>query len=456
MKKTLLLAALLCCLYGAAQQYPDFKPLRFDEDYSFLAADTTSDNWYKTIKYTPLSPSGTTYLSFGGDIRYQYFYIHNEKWGDDPKDPDGYLFTRSLFHADAHFGHNFRTFIQLQSSTADGKKTTSPVDLDPLDLHQAFAEYSSPIGKGSLAFRIGRQELLYGSQRLVSVRDGPNNRQSFDAAKAMIKSGSVKADFFYSNYVIAQKDIFDDEFSHKRKFWGSYFTLSNVPLIKNLDAYYFGYKRQDAVFNDGAGQEMRHSAGARSWGKNNGWRYDTEAIYQFGKLGPKNISAWTASVNAGYQFSQTRFKPDVGLKAEVISGDRKEGDNRLQTLNPLFPRGGYFGLASVIGPSNLIDVHPSIDLELGKNIEWGIDYDVFWRYSTHDGIYAPSVAMIYPAGTSGARHIGRQLESEIVFTPNQYLYFRFEITWFDAGDYLQESGAGKDIIFAGVTTQLKF
>lgn len=113
-------------------------------------------------------------------------------------------------------------------------------------------------------------------------------------------------------------------------------------------------------------------------------------------------------------------------------------------------------MASVIGPSNLIDIHPSINFALGKNVEWGIDYDIFWRYSTHDGIYAPSVVMIYPAGTSGSRHIGRQLESEIVYQPNQYLYFRFEITWFEAGDYLKASGTGKDILFAGLTTQLKF
>lgn len=456
MKKIVLLLALCCCLVVKAQQYPEIKSLRYDEDYRVLAADTTSGNWYKTMKFTPLTTSKNTFLSFGGDIRYQYFYIHNDEWGDGPKDPDGYLFTRWLFHADAHFGSHFRTFVQLQSSTADGKESTSPVDSNPLDLHQAFADYTTKIGSKTITFRAGRQEFSYGSQRLISVREGPNNRQAFDAVKLMIHNSTTKADFFYSNYVIAQRDIFDDQFTHDRKLWGTYFTFNNIPRIKNLDLYYLGYRRKSATFNDGQGDEQRHTVGLRTWGKYNNWRYDFESLYQFGKLSTMNISAWSASINAGYTLSEVRYKPEIGFKTELISGDRKQGDNSLQTLNPLFPRGAYFGLASVIGPSNLIDIHPSVSFELHKNIEWVIDYDMFWRYSTEDGIYAPNVAMIYPAGTSDARKIGRQLETEIVFQPNQYLYFRIEGTWFQASDYIKSVSSGKDILFAGVTCQLKF
>ncbi|MEZ0131808.1 hypothetical protein AB9T88_19290, partial [Flavobacterium sp. LBUM151] len=73
---------------GFAQQYPGFKSLRFDEDYSVLKNDTVSNNWYKTVKFLPLSASRETYVSFGGDIRFQYFYAKNENWGDGPQDND--------------------------------------------------------------------------------------------------------------------------------------------------------------------------------------------------------------------------------------------------------------------------------------------------------------------------------------------------------------------------------
>ncbi len=455
MKKIILLY--LICVQLHAQSYPDFKPLRFDENYEVLQKDTVKNNWYKTMKYLPLSSSGKTYLSFGGEIRYQYFYAKNEKWGDDPVDHDGYILNRFLLHADFHASKFFRAFVQLQSSNANSRIDPSPVDSDPLEVHQGFVDLNLISEKNKqLIFRAGRQELSYGSQRLVAVRDGPNNRQSFDGAKAILGFTNYRADLFYSHYVVAQDGIFDDYSNKKRQFWGSYFVINKIPVVKNIDLYYLGYQRANANFDDASGKELRHSVGTRIWGKYDEWRYDAEAVYQFGDVDSKDIKAWPVSLNTGYQFSSVILKPEFGFKVELISGDKTNGDNELNTFNPLFPRGAYFGLASVIGPSNLVDFHPSISFELAKNIDWVIDYDMFWRYSNEDGIYGPNTIMIYPGNATSAKEIGKQLESEIIYTPNQYLYFRVEATWFKAGDFLKAAGAGKNMFFTGVTMQIKF
>lgn len=457
MKNTILILILFISLSCFGQQYPDFKSLRYDENYSFLKSDTTTDNWYKTMKFLPLSASKESYISFGGSIRYQYFYAENENWGDGPQDSDGYVLSRYLFHADFHAGKFFRAFVQTQSSLADSRIDPSPVDQNPLEVHQAFADFNFVNEKNhKLILRVGRQELTYGSQRLVAMRDGPNNRQSFDAVKLITSKNNVSADFFYSHFVVAHDGIFDDDSTPERQFWGSYFVINKVPIIKNIDVYYFGYERTKATFNDGAGKEERHSVGTRIWGKTQNWRYDGEALYQFGDFASKDISAWTASINLGYRFNEIKFHPELSFKAEAISGDKQMGDSQLQTFNPLFPRGGYFGLASIIGPSNLLDFHPGISLQLSKNIDWVIDYDMFWRYSSNDGIYGPNTFLIYPGDTTTSKKIGNQLETEVIWQPNSFLYFRFESTWFDAGDYIKASGTGKDIFFAGITMQLNF
>ncbi|UTN06354.1 alginate export family protein [Flavobacterium bizetiae] len=457
MKNWTLLLVLLISLGCFGQRYPDFKSLRYDENYSFLKNDTVKNDWYKTMKFLPLSSSQKYYISFGGNIRYQYFYAKNENWGDGPQDNDGYILSRFLLHADFHAGKFFRAFVQTQSSLADGRIDPSPVDQDPLEVHQAFADFNFVNEKSKkFILRAGRQELTYGSQRLVAVRDGPNNRQSFDGVKLMTAKDNISGDFFYSYFVVARDGIFDDHSSKDRQLWGSYFVINKVPVIKNIDVYYLGYKRTKASFNDGAGKETRHSVGTRIWEKSENWRYDGEAVYQFGDFASKNISAWTASINAGYRFNEVKFHPELSFKAEAISGDKEVGDNGLQTFNPLFPRGAYFGLASVIGPANLIDFHPSISLQLSKSVDWVIDYDMFWRYSSNDGIYAPNTILIYPGDTTTAKKIGNQLESEITWQPNPYLYFRLEGTWFNAGEYIKASGTGKDIFFAGITMQLNF
>lgn len=435
---------------------PSFKTLRYDEDYGYLKTDSNS-NWYKKTKYTDLPGSKLAYISFGGDIRYQYFYIKNEDWGEAPVDKDRFILTRYLVHADLHAGKYFRTFIQLQSSLANGKEAPpSPVDENQLDLHQAFFDVSLPSDSHSFMLRVGRQELLYGSQRLVAVREGPNNRQSFDAAKLVYAKNNFSADMFFSHYVRSKQQIFDDGFNKNTKFWGAYIVRNKLPFLRNLDLYYFGLWKRKTNFDDGTGEELRHSIGSRIWSNKNNFRYDVEGLYQFGTFAKKNINAWTLSFNLGYKFNNKKLKPEIGLKTELISGDARYNDNKLQTFNPLFPKGGYFGLASLIGPANLFDIHPSFALELTKTLLFDVDYDIFWRYSTQDGIYTPGVSLIYSGKNNSNQFIGSQLSSDLIYTPNNFLYFRGEFTWFNAGNFLKAAGEGMDILFAGLTAQLKF
>jgi hypothetical protein len=80
--------------------------------------------------------------------------------------------------------------------------------------------------------------------------------------------------------------------------------------------------------------------GARLWNGGAPFAYNLEGVYQFGALGNRAIRAYTLSANVGYTWAATRhWQPYVDLKAEIISGDQRQGDGRLQTFNPLFPRG---------------------------------------------------------------------------------------------------------------------
>jgi len=458
MKKVVVIHLFLLAFYvGYAQTIPPFKQLRYEEDYSFLKRDSSRD-WYGTTKFNPLSKNENTYLSIGGDIRYQYQWFKNENWGEPPADTNGFILTRYLVHADLHAGKNFRTFVQLQSSLANGKTAPpSPVDEDQLDLHQAFAELVLPLQNAqSLTMRVGRQELLYGSQRLVAVREGPNNRQAFDAARLIYVRNDWKADLFFSYFVQSKQKIFDDGLNKTIKFWGVYLVRNKIPFFQNVDLYYFGLWKKKARFDDGVGKEVRHSVGSRIWGNVSSLWYDIEGLYQFGDFAGKSIDAWTFSVNTGYKLSRTGLKPEVGLKTEWISGDAKYNDNKLQTFNPLFPRGGYFGLVSLIGPVNLFDIHPSFSLTLSRKLLLETDCDIFWRYSINDGIYGPNAIMIYSGKNSKQKSIGRQYSTYLEYTPNNFLYFRGEFTWFQAGDYLKDVGPGKDILFTAVTAELRF
>ena len=346
----------------------------------------------------------------------------------------------------------------MQSSLTNGLEYPPlPIDENQLDLHQAFFDITIPFGKQEqLVFRAGRQEFLYGTQRLVSVKEGLNNRQAFDAAKLMYQGSHFKVDAFFSHPVRPKHGIFDDGINKYAKFWGGYAVVNKVPVLHNVDLYYLGLWKSQSVFDDGIGRELRHSIGTRIWNISQPWQYDFEALYQWGKFGASQISAWTISANTTYTIESLKHTPQINLKTELISGDRNYDDGKLHTFNPLFPRGAYFGLASLIGPVNLVDIHPSFMIDLTKLFVYEVDYDVFWRFNKNDGLYGPSGMLIYSGKNSKNKFIGSQLATYLIYNPNQFFSLQSELTWFNAGPYLKDVGPGKNILFFAFTAQCKF
>lgn len=448
--------ALLLAVEMLFAQDGAFKPLRYEEDCSKFKSDSSA-NPYRKIKYIPLD-TNRSYLSLGGEVRYQYFRFKNPGWGTEPEDRDGFILNRLLAHADVHIGKRVRIFSQLQGSLVAGSVgPNSPVDENVLNIHQLFVDLSlSEKTEKLLLVKVGRQELRYGSQRLISVREGPNNRQAFDAIRLILAQRNVRADAFYSTYVKARNKVFGERFwDGSRQLWGSYLAVNHRSQIPNLDVYYLGVKN-DAIFVDGQGKERRHSVGTRLWKKAGKVNYDFEAVYQFGSLARSRVRAWTASLDAFSKLKTLPLAPVIGLKTELISGDKRYDDLLINTFNPLYPRGAYFGLASLIGPYNLSDVHPYIQIVLSRNVTWSVDYDMFWRMSSQDGIYAVNGSLIHDGRNIHAKEIGDQLGTDVGVQANSFLFCSLEFTHFKAGKFLHRAGLGKDIYMAGITAAVKF
>ncbi|MGH7378212.1 MAG: alginate export family protein, partial [Candidatus Methylomirabilales bacterium] len=153
----------------APQAPPPYKPLRFEEDYRYLRDRALRTDFWDPIKYILLKGDGGHFLSLGGEARERYEFFKHFAWGAGPEDRDGHLLQRHLLHADLHLGEQLRLFGQLQSSLEHGRKGgPRPTDEDQLDVHQAFAELKPRFGEAAARMlRVGRQEMSFGSSRLV-------------------------------------------------------------------------------------------------------------------------------------------------------------------------------------------------------------------------------------------------------------------------------------------------
>jgi len=164
---------------------------RWQEDWSVLADPVTPREPFDGLKYLLLAPSDPqTYLSFGANLRERFEGVNAPSFGVGGVHPEDYVISRLEVDADLRVKDQVQVFVQLQSDYAPWKKVLTPVDQNPLDLEQAFVAITEPVDGGTLRIRVGRQQIAFDLQRFISVRDGPNIRQSYDAIWADYERGS--------------------------------------------------------------------------------------------------------------------------------------------------------------------------------------------------------------------------------------------------------------------------
>lgn len=447
---------------------PPYHLLRHEEDYGYLRDPERRTDYLDPIKYIPLRGGREDwYMSVGGEVRPFYQYFSNEDLGSQPRDENGFWMQRYVLHLDVHTGERVRTFVQFKSGI-ETNRAGGPrgADEDKLDVHQAFVDLKfggrreAPRGLWDLEgnntgtaprhpfeLRVGRQEFLYGTRRFVGPRDGNNVRQSFDGVRALARAGQWRVDAFLTKPVNTGLGYFDDGWQ-RRVFWGVYAVRPLLaPPKLNADFYYLGLTdrtRNVRHFDQGIAPETRHTVGTRLWNQARaGLDYDVELAYQFGTFGPGRIRAYTLAANTGYEFN-TRFRPRVGVRADIASGDRDPTNQDLQTFNVLYSDALYefYGFSFTLGGSNMRSVHPTVRLDLPKRVQVRPEWVFYWRDSLRDGVYnLPGFLLRSGRGGSRARFVGHQPGIQVTWQMNRHTLFLFRASRLNAGPFLRENSS---------------
>ena len=435
---------------------PGFKLLRFDEDWSQFDS-SAGDDFYDPIKNVTLSADNDIWASFGGEYRVRAESWENFGFGAASTADDTFVLARIKLHGDLHFGENFRIFaegIAAHATDRDLPGSRRALDVDSLDLRNLFADFRMPFGDGdSVTLRVGRQELLYGKQRLVSPLPWANAyRGPFDAAKLMFEVADWDVEGFYGRFAPVQKYQFND-WQPGRDFWGVHASgqLGSEENPINAQVYYFGLDNDNTVtFNGTSGDELRHTVGARLFGKiaDSGFDYDVEGAYQFGDVGSADISAWMFSARAGYGFADTTWSPKLWVAFDYASGDDTAGDGDVGTFNPLFPLGhAYFGYIDIIGRQNIMDLSTGISVKPHEKVTVKLDGHLFWRAEEADAVYNAGGGVLRAAGGSTSDEVGQEIDLTVVYKASHHLTLQGGYSYFFSGDFIEDTGSSEDITF---------
>ncbi len=454
MGKIIIAVTLLLSTFFAKSQ---INIVRYNDNFSNLTNDTSHKRGFEKLKHIHLSENSN--ISFGGELREQFQYYHNQNFGDVPvvftKVSTGQLWQRVMVHTNFELGSKLRVFAQLGSTFRflNPNPAVPEIDGNHLSLQQAFIDYHL---QKKWMVRLGRQEISYANHRLLTFREGPNTRLAFDAAVIKYHSGKRKVDVFAVSPVISKTGILDDQ-SFEDLIIGAYATEQIVPRKLSIDYYVLNLNTKRRKYNYVAGKENRQSYGFRIFSENSKFNYELEATYQSGKFNQSTISAFGISADINYKVIPAN-KFIVGIGGNYMSGDKSKNDNRLNTYNLLFSKPQY-GLTAPIGATNLVNINTYIKINPTKKSNIYLSSYFMWRQSNQDGTYSPLAVEIRPAPAlmfTTKKRIGTLLSMESNYAIARNLSFAIDASYFFAGGYVKATGKGKDITYLSFKGTYKF
>jgi hypothetical protein len=430
---------------------PAFEPFRWNEDYRYLSAKSTVSA-YERLKYRPLNVGDQDgHLSFGGSVRSRANLFDNDRFGLQGGSDGAVWLQRFYGHADIHVGERFRVFVELSSHLADGSNQLQPgpFDRDDAALSQAFVDWRF----GGSRLRLGRQEVGLGSARLMSARDGPNVRLSYDGLRLDHTFGDTQLLGFYLREVEVRQGVFDNSSRSDDSIWGVNGTWA--PGRGHVDVYYLGLKRKDSVYVQGEEDEIRHSVGTRLFGSVGGWDWNLEALYQFGNFGDSDIRAWTMASIVGYRFANVRWQPRLALSANVASGDDDADDRRLGTFNPINPNLNYFEEAAILAPQNFFNIEPEISWVITPRLGMALDWNFFWRLEENDAVYVRGLNPLPGTADVKGHRVAHTPSISIDYQWSRQIKLDLSYSHFFARTVIRNAH-GKDISFLKLQMQWTF
>ncbi|WP_166825682.1 alginate export family protein [Thalassoroseus pseudoceratinae] len=423
----------------------------FDNDFSYKNKPGAPYFLGENLKDMPLFTlfDDDWTLSIGGELRNRY---HDERNRLVPGGPglSSYNLFRWRQYFDAKAGDHFRLYFEgIDASQFGEELPATPIDVNRWDVQNAFADLKiGSYDDQPIWFRYGRQELLYGAQRLISPLDYSNTRRNFEGFKAFTKLGDWKIDAFTvrpvnsatGNAGVPQFDNASDSPDQSRTFQSVYATYSGVDN-NTFDFYWMWLREQDERarpprFPDGSRQLVgMRWAGKRAMGPGT-WSWDNEGGYQFGHDEfDETVQAGFATGILNYTFSDMPWKPKFTGLVWWGSGDEDPNDDYNNTFVPYFPLGhAYWGLIDNLGGPNLLNYSLQASVQPHKKINVLFAYHWFDLASDNDVLY--NVAQAPLGRPVGEADIGQEFDILVNYVYNPNFAIQLQYAEFFYGDYV--------------------
>ena len=271
------------------------------------------------MTFTAISQENKATWKFDGQVQ-----LRSEMDGRDFSNkthPYFYSSLRTRLGAGANISDKVLFYAQVQDSRVLGEETSISTNTKNLDLHQKCLKLVDPF-ELPLSVQAGRFEVAYGTDRFFSASSWTYTSKAWDGVRFQYNK-SFKLDVFAltkSDSAAYISSFSPTTFSYPAKnvysasVYGFWFT-TQLDQANKLDvfSYYDISRKYDAKNN----LDLKQG----TYGLNHTGSYGilsslTEAAYQYGKKGTKNVSSFTVSAQGFLKV----WTGKVGIGVDVLSG----------------------------------------------------------------------------------------------------------------------------------------
>ena len=398
-----------------------YKGLFYDNDFSYLD-DPAYCGWHLGESFKRLHFCDGVVADFGGQYRARYQHEVNMRGLGLTGLSDDFLLHRTRIYGDIRIGDTFRVYGEMIDAVSDFERNAPrPIEEDRTDILNAFGDVLiADSCSGELWGRVGRQELLYGSQRVISPLDWANTRRTFDGAKLFWRGEDWNVDGFWTQPVYPTPNT-RDEGDASQDFAGLYTSYKGLGKETTVDFYYLHFSEDNAT-----AEFAYDTFGVYTTGNRNGWLYDAELAYQNARIAGAESAEFASTIGLGRKTGDAKWAPTLWLYYDYAS----------EFYHHQFPLAHkYLGFMDLYGRRNLHDLNVLATMPATDRLTLLVWYHQFWLANLDNGPFNVNMSPFNPGVPAGNSHLGAELDFTAAYRLNPRTDILLGYSHFFTGDY---------------------
>ena len=332
------------------------------------------------------------WIDAGLDFRERIEFRHNDLRRPFLATDENFLHRTRAYFGIREILDPFRFAVEFEDSRASNSEFAEDTrDFNKYELIQGYVElnFKGALGEDArgnqrpIRFRAGRMSWESVDRRLLGNnqwRNTTNNHEGFRLNFGQ-EANDWEVDLWGVQPVLRDIDEFDTR-NRDVWFYGGILNWRRWSDVVTLQPYYMGLKQRARATL--VAREI-HSPGLRGYGVIPGTAldFDLGALYQFGRDGGRQKSAWAYLLEFGYTLPHA-WKPRVSAFYAYASGDRDPDDGNDNRFERFFGFARPWSADDNIVFENVRTPKLKLELEPRKGLSFDGGYAWYWLASDRD------------------------------------------------------------------------